>query len=870
LIDYEWDFADGDAGTGVVASHIFYLPGTYMTTLTVTDNSGGTATASATIIVSDTTPPGPPTNQAPTAVISSTSVSPSSYQFNAYDSEDADGLLVSYNWNFGDGSTATDSYAEHEFATAGTYSVTLTVKDDEDATATAQTSVTVTTTASPGEAPVAVIQAGSMQYKITANWDYNDTANISAFRLYQNNSFICQTTDPNATELSCLTYFENGPMTFALTTVDTTGNESLLSNGLTYSPASTASVTLEGDAPFTLFFNGGSSSDADRTIVSYHWDFGDGDTKNTSAATHTYSIGGIYTVTLAITDDDGNTSSTTTTVTVHGNTPPVALATTINAIEDTPATGTLMAADADNDPLTYTIAVNGSKGKAVITNSTTGAFTYTPAENANGTDTLTFLVHDGEVYSNIATATVNIAPVNDPPVITPVAITTAEDTPATGVVTATDVDNNSLTFTIGSNGIMGTAIITNQQTGAFTYTPNANQNGVDSFTVNVSDGFVTKSATVNITITPVNDAPTAMNDAAATTSGVSVTINVLQNDSDIDGDRLSLLQVQAAAHGTTSISGSGIVYTSQASFSGNDTFTYTVTDNNGKTALATVTVAVKGNTPPVAIATTLNANEDTPVTGTLKASDTDGDPLTYSIAVNGSKGTAIITNINTGAFSYTPAANANGTDTFTFVVNDDKAYSNIATATVNIAPVNDPPVVTSPVAVTTAEDTPASGVVTATDPDDDPLAFTIGSNGSLGTAIITNQQTGVFTYTPKANQYGVDSFTVNVNDGSVTKIATVSVTITPVNNAPKAVSDKASTRSGRSVTIYPLKNDTDIEGDALSLVQVQPAAHGTTSISGVRIIYKSEVGFRGNDTFTYTVRDAKGGTAVGIVTVTVR
>lgn len=600
LVAYEWDFGDGDTGTGMVAGHTFDLPGTYSAALTVTDNGGATATATTTIIVSDTTPTIEPTNQLPTAVINAVAVSASSYQFNADGSADTDGTIVSYSWNFGDGTTATGASAEHEYAAAGTYTVTLTVTDDDNAAKTAQTSITVAETPAQNEPPVAVISIGTSQHKITADWEYNDTSTVSAFRLYQNNSFICETIDPNATQVSCLTYLENRPMAFAVKAVDTDGNESLFSEQLTYSPEP-ESVSLEGDAPFAVFFNGGSSTDADGSITSYHWDFGDGDTASTSAATHTFPIGGIYTVTLSATDNDGNTTSTTSAITVLGNTPPVALATTINTNEDTAATGTLRASDADDDALSFTIAVNGSKGKAVITNSSTGAFTYTPTADANGTDTFTFVAHDGTTYSNIGTTTVNIAAVNDQPVVTSSSLTTPEDTPVSSGVAATDPDNDPLAFTIGTNGSLGTAVITNSGTGAFTYTPHADQNGSDSFTVNVSDGTVSKSATVSVTITAANDAPTAVNDIAAATSGVPVTIPVLANDSDIDGDTVSLAQALPTAHGTTSISGSDIIYTSEASFSGEDTFTYTVSDGKGGSATGSVTITVTPQditTPP--------------------------------------------------------------------------------------------------------------------------------------------------------------------------------------------------------------------------------------------------------------------------------
>ena len=248
----------------------------------------------------------------------------------------------------------------------------------------------------------------------------------------------------------------------------------------------------------------------------------------------------------------------------------------LTTLEDTPASGTLVASDVDGDALTYAIVANGTKGTATITNVATGAFTYTPNPNANGTDTITFKASDGTVDSNTATIAITITAVNDAPVAADGSLTTLEDTPASGTLVASDVDGDALTYAIVGNGTKGSAVITNAATGAFTYTPNPNANGTDTITFKANDGTVdSNTATVSITITAVNDAPVAA-----------------------DG--------------------------------------------------------------------TLTTLEDTPASGTLVASDVDGDALTYAIVANGTKGTAAITNAATGAFTYTPNPNANGTDTITF------------------------------------------------------------------------------------------------------------------------------------------------------------------------------------------------------------
>ena len=180
-------------------------------------------------------------------------------------------------------------------------------------------------------------------------------------------------------------------------------------------------------------------------------------------------------------------------------------------LEDTPASGTLVATDVDGDALTYAIVANGTKGSAAITNVATGAFTYTPNPNANGTDSFTFKAHDVAVDSNTATVTVTITAVNDAPVASDQAVTTNEDTAKAITLSATDVEGSALTYTIGTGPTHGTL---SGVAPTVTYTPAANYNGPDSFTFKANDGALDSNvATVTITVTSVNDAPVAVNES---------------------------------------------------------------------------------------------------------------------------------------------------------------------------------------------------------------------------------------------------------------------------------------------------------------------------------------------------------------------
>jgi VCBS repeat-containing protein len=197
----------------------------------------------------------------------------------------------------------------------------------------------------------------------------------------------------------------------------------------------------------------------------------------------------------------------------------------------------------------------------------------------------------GGYYNHLnAPAPVNTAPhaVDDTP-------TTAEDTPLNGNVLTNDTDSEttSLTAILGTGPTHGT--LTLNANGTFTYTPTINYHGTDSFTYTASDGTLTDTSTATITITPVNDQPVAGSNSLTTAENTALSIAVntlLANDSDVDGDTLSISSLSTPTHGTTSRSGDTITYTPTAGYHGPDTFTYTVSDGNGGTAAATVTISV--------------------------------------------------------------------------------------------------------------------------------------------------------------------------------------------------------------------------------------------------------------------------------------
>jgi gliding motility-associated-like protein len=601
--------------------------------------------------------------------------------------------------------------------------------------------------------------------------------------------------------------------------------------------------------------------------------------------TFTATAAGTYTYTIPVCAPGQTTNCPTETLVitvVSPNTAPVAVADTKTVAEDTPATGNVLANDTDVDGNTLSITkftiggVDYAAGTtATIPNVGTvvvnadGSYTFTPVANYNGSvPTITVTITDGTLTAT-APLNITVTAVNDAPVAVADTKTVAEDTPATGNVLTndTDVDGNTLSitkFTIGGVDYAAgtTATIPNVGTvvvnadGTYTFTPVANYNGsVPTITVTITDGTATATAPLDITVTAVNDAPVATPDTKTVAEDTPATGNVLTNDTDVDGNSLSVTKftiggVDYAAGTTATIPNVGTVvvnadgtytFTPVANYNGSvPTITVTITDGNA-TATAPLNITVIAvNDAPVAVADVVTTPEDTPATGNVLTNDTDVDGNTLTVTkftiggVDYAAGTtATIPNVGTivvnadGTYTFTPVANYNGTaPTITVTITDGTAT---ATAPLNITvtAVNDAPVAT-PDTKTVAEDTPATGNVLTNDTDVDGNTLTVtkftigGVDYAAGTtATIPNVGTivvnadGTYTFTPVANYNGtVPTITVTITDGTATATAPLNITVL-----------KDSDKDG-----IPDDNDLDDDNDGI-LDTVENAACSPSSIT---------------------------------------
>ncbi|MCA9110827.1 MAG: tandem-95 repeat protein, partial [Planctomycetaceae bacterium] len=290
------------------------------------------------------------------------------------------------------------------------------------------------------------------------------------------------------------------------------------------------------------------------------------------------------------------------------NLPPVAVNDDFSTDEDTPLAGNVLADNgngADSDPNADTLAVIlvDSPSHGSLTLNDDGSFEYTPVENYHGSDSFTYKLSDGLEDSGVATVSITVNSVNDAPVAADDEFSTDEDTPLTGDVLAdnangvdSDVDGDDLTASVVTGPSHGE--LTLNENGTFTYTPDENYFGSDSFTYVVNDGQADSNvATVALTVNAVNDDPVAETDAFTTNEDTPLVVNaadgVLANDADVDGDSLSAAVETGPAHGTLMLNGDGsFTYTPDADFSGMDSFTYRASDGQGGSAVATVHILV--------------------------------------------------------------------------------------------------------------------------------------------------------------------------------------------------------------------------------------------------------------------------------------
>uniref|UniRef100_UPI002D1FBB2E tandem-95 repeat protein n=1 Tax=Vibrio parahaemolyticus TaxID=670 RepID=UPI002D1FBB2E len=486
-----------------------------------------------------------------------------------------------------------------------------------------------------------------------------------------------------------------------------------------------------------------------------------------------------------------------------------------------------------------------------------GVATITPTADWNGSETLTFTATDPSGESVSQTVDFTVAPVVD---IEADSADVVEDTPTIINVLGNDTfeSTDKVVSLDADNGPKNGTVIVNND-GTVTYTPDDNYVGEDTFTYIVTSGGMSESTTVEVNVTPVNDAPVAKDDIATTQEDTAVTIDVLPNDTDVDGDKLSIQSATVPeAQGKVEIVDGKLVFTPAENFNGDAEITYTLTDG-ALTDQATVKVTVNAvNDTPVVesnIADQALAEDFTPYTIDLNTAFSDVDnvdgELTFSVSGNSNIQVAIVNGIAT----ITPTADWNGSETLMFTATDPSGESVSQTVNFTVAPVAD--IVADSARV--VEDTPTIIKVLGNDTfEGDDKVVSLDTNNGPANGTVSVNPDGSVTYTPNDNYHGEDTFTYIVTSGGVSESAIVEVNVTPVNDAPVAKDDIATTQEDTAVTIDVLPNDSDVDGDKLSIQSATvPEAQGKVEIVDGKLVFTPAGNFNGHAEITYTVTDGE-------------
>jgi len=641
-------------------------------------------------------------------------------------------------------------------------------------------------------------------------------------------------------------------------------------------------------------------------------------------------------------------SNAVVTITVnYVNYPPVAYDNTNTTPEDTPVSGNVLTngtpdSDPDGDPLTVTsISIGGTSypintdvlipGVGTINVGPTGNYTFTPLPNYNGpVPPIDYTIIDGNGGTDVGTLNITVTPVNDPPVANWDSNTTPEDTPVSGTVVANDSDVdgnlNPASYSLMGTPVGGTVVL--NPNGTYTFTPNPNFNGPASFVYQVCDLGVPvycDTAIVYINVVGVNDPPVAVDDTYTVPEDGTVTLTPLALDSDPDGGTLSIVSINGVnltpgvaqtipvPNGTVTITAGGVItFTPDPNYSGTVTFPYVISDGQGGTATANEIINVTPvNDPPVANWDSNTTPEDTPVSGTVVANDSDVDgnlnPVGYSLVTGPTNGTVVM-NPN-GTYTYTPGPGYFGNDSFIYTVCDLglPVYCDTAIVYITITPVNDPPVAVDNI-YTTPEDTQVSGNILPndSDPDGDPLTVTnINFGGTnypivvgtptvvtLAEGILTINSDGTFTFDPTPGFNGpvpIGTYTIiDGNGGSAT--ANLIITVNPVNDPPVAQNNSYTTPEDTPILTANVLNDagplvdSDPDGDILTVTSfvvggISYPAGATVTIPGVGVVtiysnglmnFTPAANFAGPvPTIPYTISDGNGGTSTANIDITV-
>ncbi|ENB2044657.1 tandem-95 repeat protein [Vibrio alginolyticus] len=542
------------------------------------------------------------------------------------------------------------------------------------------------------------------------------------------------------------------------------------------------------------------------------------------------------------------------------------------------------ASDVEGDALTASnLSVDGN---ATVTQNDDGSFTITPDADFNGDIDISFDISDG-TNTVQATADLTVNPINDLPVPQDQQFSVEEDgtlifTDAELLAGATDIEGDNLTVE-GVSYDGGDGILTDNGNGTYTFAPNENFNGDVNFSFDVSDGTDTVSANIDVSVTPVDDAPVSGNLAYSVDEDGSIRLSqeqLLSQASDVEGDALTASNLSVDGNATVTQNDDGsFTITPAADFNGDIDISFDISDGTN-TVQATADLTVNPiNDLPVPQDQQFSVEED----GTLQftdadllagATDIEGDDLSVTgISYEGTDG--VLTDNGDGTYSFAPNENFNGDVNFSFDVSDgtDMVSANVD---VSVTPVNDPPVAGS-TSYTVHEDnsitiSDAQLLANSSDLEGDVSIESVSYSGSDGVLQINGD--GTYTFSPNENFNGEVTLDVVVADEEgATDVTTAGITVLEVNDPPVAGPTSYTIDEDSVLTFSEsqvLLNASDVEGD-VELVGISydgPDGIFTVNDDGTCSFAPNE-NFNGQVQLDVTIRDEDGAEVDTVINVNV-
>ena len=440
----------------------------------------------------------------------------------------------------------------------------------------------------------------------------------------------------------------------------------------------------------------------------------------------------------------------------------------------------LTANDVDGDSINYQLVGQPFNGSATL--SSFGIVTYTPDTNFFGEDTIRYRVNDGKLPSSIATVTVNVLNVDDRPVAHGQSVSGTEDVVVSGQLQHTEYDGENVIYSL--LGATQFGVVAVGLDGSFTYTPNLNSYGNDSFTFFVNDGHGDSNiGVVQISIAPVNDPPELHNTFVTTNEDQSVVVDV--DVIDVDDNQLNFT-IEGMPIAGIAVGGMSLTYFPNDDAFGNDIFAIKAHDSDSSSSIRTVDVHVLPiNDAPIALSQTVSMAEDSVYAGMLSGTDIEGSALQYEVLEQPKHGT--LTTTLDGNFHYYPNHNYNGQDSIIFVANDGDEESEQASVIFDIYAVNDAPYGSSFTATINEDEGLLGTILGFGDVDGSESFVELVTEPTKG--VLTINKNGAYLYQADANIHGVDFFTFKITDeaGAQSSLKTATINILPVNDPPTSM-----------------------------------------------------------------------------------